>query len=167
MGYDTSVMVRSILLRGFDRECVDRIGAYMEKHGTKFINKSTPIRFEPGKEKKVGCHYKQGDNELYEEYDTVLLAIGRKGEANKLGLQNAGVWVSERNGKAVAPCEQTNIPNIFCIGDLVNDRPELTPVAKVAGKKVVRRLFKGDLKAMDYTNVATTVFTPLEYGMVG
>ena len=31
-----------------------------------------------------------------------------------------------------APCERTNVPNIFCIGDLIQNRLELTPVAKVA-----------------------------------
>jgi thioredoxin reductase (NADPH) len=30
-------MVRSILLRGFDQDMANRIGNYMEKHGTKFI----------------------------------------------------------------------------------------------------------------------------------
>jgi thioredoxin reductase (NADPH) len=36
-GYDTTVMVRSILLRGFDQDMANHIGNYMEKHGTKFI----------------------------------------------------------------------------------------------------------------------------------
>eukprot|EP00913_Durusdinium_trenchii_P018464 g17346.t1 len=34
---DTTVMVRSMLLRGFDRECVDKIDAYMQKVGVKFL----------------------------------------------------------------------------------------------------------------------------------
>lgn len=59
------------------------------------------------------------------------------------------------------------MPNIFCIGDLIENRLELTPVAKAAGKKVVARLFQGASAVMDYGNIATTVFTPLEYGMVG
>jgi len=167
LGYDTTVMVRSMLLRGFDRECVDKIGAYMEKGGLKFKRGMVPERFEAGTEKKVKAIWKENGVEVSEEYDTVLLAIGRKGEADKLGLDNAGIWYDKRNGKILAPSECTNIPNIFCIGDLVADRPELTPVAKIAGKKVVRRLFKGDKKAMDYEKIATTVFTPLEYGMVG
>merc|ERR1719326_1118827 len=37
MGFDTTVMVRSILLRGFDEESAKRIGDYMEKKGVKFI----------------------------------------------------------------------------------------------------------------------------------
>jgi len=36
-GYDTTVMVRSILLRGFDQDMANRIGTHMENHGTKFI----------------------------------------------------------------------------------------------------------------------------------
>jgi len=167
MGYDVTVMVRSQLLRGFDRECVDKIGAYMEHHGTKFAMKSSPKKFVKGTDKAVGCHFVQDGAEKYEEFDTVLLAIGRKGECEKLGLENAGVWFDSHSGKVEAVCERTNVPNIFCIGDLVANRLELTPVAKMAGKKVVRRL-NGETKVgMDYTNIATTVFTPLEYGMVG
>jgi len=37
LGYDTSVMVRSILLRGFDQDMANLIGDYMKGHGTKFI----------------------------------------------------------------------------------------------------------------------------------
>ena len=36
-----------------------------------------------------------------------------------------------------------------------------------AGKLLARRLFGGSSAQMDYTNVATTVFSPLEYGCVG
>lgn len=36
-GIDTTVMVRSIFLRGFDQQCANRIAAYMENHDVKFI----------------------------------------------------------------------------------------------------------------------------------
>lgn len=36
LGYETTVMVRSILLRGFDQQLADMIGEYMESHGTKY-----------------------------------------------------------------------------------------------------------------------------------
>eukprot|EP00435_Cladocopium_sp_Y103_P008012 s4674_g2.t1 len=91
LGYDTTVMVRSMLLRGFDRECVDKIDAYMDKMGVKFIRGCVPDRFEKGTSKKVKCVWKVGSEEKSEEFDTVLLAIGRTGEAQKLGLAEAGV----------------------------------------------------------------------------
>jgi pyruvate/2-oxoglutarate dehydrogenase complex dihydrolipoamide dehydrogenase (E3) component len=37
LGYDVTVLVRSILLRGFDQQCAELIGAYMVAHGTKLV----------------------------------------------------------------------------------------------------------------------------------
>ena len=42
LGYPTSVMVRSILLRGFDQDMAERVGAYMEEQGTELLRKCTP-----------------------------------------------------------------------------------------------------------------------------
>jgi pyruvate/2-oxoglutarate dehydrogenase complex dihydrolipoamide dehydrogenase (E3) component len=43
----------------------------------------------------------------------------------------------------------------------------LTPVAIKAGKLLAYRLFAGATTKMDYINVPTTVFSPLEYGSCG
>lgn len=45
--------------------------------------------------------------------------------------------------------------------------PELTPVAIQVGVKLAHRLFGGSKEAMDYINICTTVFTPIEYSCVG
>jgi hypothetical protein len=57
-----------------------------------------------------------------------------------------------------------DVPHIYAIGDVVEDAPELTPVAILAGKLLARRLFAGSKTLMDYDMIATTVFTPLEFG---
>ena len=63
--------------------------------------------------------------------------------------------------------ERTNVDSIYAIGDVLDDKPELTPVAIQAGKLLARRLVGADDKLTDYVNVCTTVFTPLEYGCCG
>jgi len=63
--------------------------------------------------------------------------------------------------------EQTNVPNIYAIGDIQNGRLELTPTAIKAGMLLAGRLYANHTELMDYTNVPTTVFTPIEYGCVG
>lgn len=63
--------------------------------------------------------------------------------------------------------EQTNVPYVYAIGDILEGKIELTPVAIQAGKLLARRLFGGRLEKCDYTSVPTTVFTPLEYGCCG
>jgi len=46
LGYDTTVMVRSIFLRGFDQDMANMIAKHMEMHHTKFIHNSTPTKIE-------------------------------------------------------------------------------------------------------------------------
>lgn len=37
--------------------------------------------------------------------------------------------------------EQTNVPSIYAIGDILEGKPELTPVAIQAGQLLARRMF--------------------------
>ncbi|KAL7982339.1 hypothetical protein Chor_009937 [Crotalus horridus] len=142
LGLDVTVMVRSILLRGFDQDMANKIGDHMEEHGVKFIRKYVPTE--------------------------VLLAIGRDACTKNIGLQKVGVRINENTGKIpVNNKEQTNVSYIYAIGDVLEGKPELTPVAIQAGRLLVRRLYDGAFTKCDYINIPTTVFTPLEYGACG
>lgn len=44
LGLDVTIMVRSILLRGFDQDMANRAGEHMEEHGIKFIRKFVPTK---------------------------------------------------------------------------------------------------------------------------
>jgi thioredoxin reductase (NADPH) len=170
LGYDTTVMVRSILLRGFDQDMAGRIGEYMTKRGTRFIYSAIPISFTKNQETgKIICEYKDLDfqENFKEEFDTVLLAIGRTPETKSMGLENLGIKISKGGKIVVDQFEKSSIDNIFSIGDCAEGRPELTPPAIMAGKYLSRRLFGGETAPMNYDDIATTVFTPLEYGCVG
>ena len=63
--------------------------------------------------------------------------------------------------------EQTNVPHIYVIGDILKGKLELTPLAIQAGRLLARRLFSDSKQHTDYINVPTTIFTPLEYGCIG
>lgn len=43
---ETTVMVRSIPLRGFDQQMAVKVKEYMSSHGTKFLEECVPIRIE-------------------------------------------------------------------------------------------------------------------------
>jgi thioredoxin reductase (NADPH) len=63
----------------------------------------------------------------------VLFAIGRYALTKDIKLENAGIK-AENNGKIkVNELEQTNIDNIYAIGDVIYGKLELTPVAIKAG----------------------------------
>jgi thioredoxin reductase (NADPH) len=175
LGFDTTVMMRSIPLRGFDQQMAGICKAYMQEHGVKFVDGAVPTAVEklPSGAKKVSWKHSDG-TEASAEFDTVLLGIGRDVCTSGIGLDKAGVVLS-KSGKIPVVDEQTNVPHIFAIGDVIDGEAlnppsattELTPVAIQAGKLLADRLYGGKTAKMDYTNVPTTVFTPLEYGAIG
>lgn len=46
--------------------------------------------------------------------------------------------------------EQTNVPYVYAIGDILEGKIELTPVAIQAGKLLARRLFGGRLEKVSF-----------------
>ena len=214
LGYDTTVAVRSILLRGFDQEVADIIGKGMEKHGTKMLRGVVPTSIVKQDDGKLLVTLKdKAGVETSDVFDTVLCAIGRDAVTAGVALDKAGV-VAKPNGKLDANNEQTNVPvrcrsvlfsllhfsflvlyiyfctfsvvcfltlacdcplfflrsflqHIYAVGDVLDGRPELTPVAIQAGRLLADRLYGGSSATMQYELVPTTVFTPDEYGCIG
>lgn len=111
---------------------------------------------EPGSQVKVTYTNQDFGMDMDEEFDTVILAVGRNACTDDLGLASAGLAL-EKSGKLNAVHEQTNVENIFAVGDVLESRQELTPVAIQAGKLLAHRLFGQGTKTMDYNGVPTTV----------
>lgn len=169
LGYDVTVAARSILLRGFDRQCADKIGALMEDLGTTIMVGYQPTaitKLPSGKLQVVFSDVGGSGAQKIEQYDTIFFATGRTPDLAGLNLPAAGVQVAP-SGKLPVADECTNVPHIFAVGDVCEGKQELTPVAVRAGELLAKRLFGGATERMDYDLVATTVFTPLEYGTVG
>lgn len=172
LGIDATVMVRSILLRGFDQQMAELIGAQMANHGVKFLRGQVPTKIElieqgtPNRLKVTSVN-ELGES-IEEEYNTVLFAIGRDACTSTIGIENAGVMLNPKNGKVICDeNEQSNVPHIYAIGDILDGKLELTPVAIQAGRLLAQRLFGNESRLTDYATVPTTVFTPLEYGCIG
>uniref|UniRef100_I2CP09 Thioredoxin reductase n=2 Tax=Nannochloropsis gaditana TaxID=72520 RepID=I2CP09_NANGC len=169
LGNEVHVAVRSILLRGFDRQCAEKIGAVMQEFGTEFLYQTMPTHIaktEDGR-LKVSFRHTGTQAEHSDIYDTVVYAIGRNPDTAGLNLKAAGVALNG-GGKFVTDKEErTNVPHIYAVGDVLEGKPELTPVAIRTGELLARRLFAGSKKLMDYDLVPTTVFTPTEYGCCG
>ncbi|XP_063907545.1 thioredoxin reductase 1, mitochondrial isoform X2 [Zophobas morio] len=168
LGYDATVMVRSVVLRGFDQQMAGLISAAMEERGVKFLRKCVPKSIEKAIDGKLLVKWtSENGQEFGDTFDTVLFAIGRRALTREMQVEKAGVQVAGDGEKIDAVNEQTNVPHIYAVGDVLYKKPELTPVAIHAGRLLARRLFGNSTVQMDYENVATTVFSPLEYGCVG
>ncbi|NXJ67423.1 TRXR2 reductase, partial [Rostratula benghalensis] len=170
IGLDTTVMMRSIPLRGFDQQMASLVTEHMESHGTKFLKRCFPTKVEKLENNRLQVTWKNTDlgTEEGDSFDTVMWAVGRAPDTETLNLETVGVKTNSETGKIIVDAsEATSVPHIYAVGDITEGRPELTPTAIAAGKLLARRLFGQSSELMDYDNVPTTVFTPLEYGCVG
>ena len=97
-----------------------------------------------------------------------MSAIGRPPNTSELGLENTNVNFTPRGGLIeVDDFENTSREGVYAIGD-VTGKVNLTPVAVRAGRILSERIFNNrpSLK-MDYSNVATVVFSHPPIGKLG
>jgi thioredoxin/glutathione reductase (selenoprotein) len=172
LGRPTTVMIRSIPLRGFDQQCANIIVEDMKHHGCNFKEGCVPKKLEKlnGADGPITVTYEMKDGSLgTEEYDTVLFATGRSPETTKIGLDAVGVKTDPKSGKVIVDeWGRTSVSNIYAIGDIIQGGLELTPVAIKQGELLARRLYMPNFtKTLDMNLVPTTVFTPMEYGCCG
>jgi len=171
IGREPVVMMRSIPLRGMDTDMAERVVKFMEERANvPFIRGAVPSRIEAanGREGPFKVTWTMAGREVTKEFDTVLAAVGRKTALGNTGVDTkAGVAIGGNGRVPTDAADRTNVPHIYCIGDAAEGRPELTPVAIQAGRLLADRLYAKGKSLMDYDNVPTTVFTPLEYAFVG
>ncbi|CAD8162174.1 unnamed protein product [Paramecium pentaurelia] len=168
-GYDTTILVRTRVMRNFDQEMAYKVEGYMTDNGIKFVKRAllqSIIGVDNGKRRLV----KWVRDGVVEEdiYDTVLYGIGRQASTKQLNLESIGVKIDARNYKIIADdYDRTTVDNIYAIGDCCLNRLEYTPIAVMAGRKLAKRLYGDSNEIMDYADVATTIYTPIEYGCIG
>ncbi|NBP71847.1 MAG: glutathione-disulfide reductase [Alphaproteobacteria bacterium] len=162
-GADTTLIYRrDMILRGFDIDVRRHLAAEMENKGVKFMWNSVIERID-----KVGggLDVTFSDGSMA-QYDQVLYAIGRVPNTSNMGLEEAGVEMTDNGAIVVDDYYRTSVENIYALGDII-DRYQLTPVAIGEAMKLASNLFKGTNDKMDYADIPTAVFSDPPIGTVG
>ncbi|HXB40485.1 MAG TPA: NAD(P)/FAD-dependent oxidoreductase [Bacteroidia bacterium] len=108
--------------------------------------------------------YKDGKREII-TVDKALVAVGRVPNIENIGLENAGVKLSER-GFISHSDTQTNIPNIYVAGD-VTGGIALVNVGEREARHAAVRMFGPPIKPINYKNISTIMFLNPEVAAVG
>lgn len=99
------------------------------------------------------------------DFDRVLVAVGRTANGNNIGADAAGVAVDQHGFIAVNRQMQTNVPNIFAIGDIVG-QPMLAHKASHEGK-VAAEVCAGQKSGFDARVIPSVAYTDPEVAWVG
>lgn len=166
LGTETHLFVRKASpLRSFDPLIVDTLVEVMAAEGPTLHTHSTPKEVVKEPDGSLTLHIENGESY---NVDTLIWAIGRHPATDVINLQATGVETNARGYIKVDEYQQTNIPGIYCVGDIMEGGVELTPVAVKAGRQLSERLFNGQTNAkMDYNLIPTVVFSHPPIGTIG
>ncbi len=98
-------------------------------------------------------------------FNKILVAVGRRPNNDRIGAENAGVFVDERGFIKVDAQQRTNIANIFAIGDIVG-QPMLAHKA-VHEAKVAAEVISGHRTAFEARAIPNVAYTDPEVAWMG
>ena len=163
LGVDTTLVYRGEnILRGFDDSIRTHVADEIQARGIKLKLDTRHTRIEKTDQGLVS--HLEGGAHLTSE--VVMFATGRKPYVEGLGLESAGVKVTEGGAIAVDTFSRTNVPSIWAVGD-VTDRINLTPVAIREGAAFAQTEFYNNPTHFDHEMVASAVFSQPPVGSVG
>ena len=153
------------IVPGMDADVSKELQKVLKKQGVKFFTKHAVNDVQrTGEEITVKATNKKGE-EIVFKGDYCLVSVGRKAYTDGLGLENIGVKVNERGQVETNDHLQTNVSNIYAIGDVVKGAM-LAHKAEEEGV-VVAELIAGQKPHIDYNLIPGIVYTWPEVAAVG
>jgi dihydrolipoamide dehydrogenase len=120
-------------------------------------------RFEPGDPSLVVA---QGpEEELRLEADVVMMGVGRVPNSDGLGLDTIGVETDDKGFITVNDRQQTSVPGIYAIGDVVGGA--LLAHKAYQEAKVAAEVIAGEPAAFDSVSVPAVIYTDPEVAWTG
>ena len=160
----TVVELMDMLMPGVDADIVKPLQRRIEKQYEAIYLGTQVKRVESGS-RGLRVSFEGSKAPAADEFDQVLVAVGRRPNGKAIEAQAAGVHVDERGFIAVDRQQRTNVPHIFAIGDIVG-QPMLAHKATHEGK-VAAEVAAGMKSAFDARVVPAVAYTDPEVAWTG
>jgi dihydrolipoamide dehydrogenase len=153
------------IIPGMDSSLSKELTKVLKKQGMKFyVSHKVKSVERKGKAITVQAETPKGET-ITLEGDYALVSVGRRPYTDGLNADKAGVKVTDRGMVEVNDHLQTNIPNIFAIGDVVRGAM-LAHKAEEEGA-MVAEIIAGQKPHIDYNLIPGVVYTWPEVAAVG
>ena len=150
---------------GMDLEVCKQFQKILTKQGIQFTLGSAVQGVEKGDRLTVTYKSRKDDSVEKVEADVVLLATGRKPYTEGLGLEEAGVKVTDRGMVETDANWRTNVEGIYAIGDVIKG-PMLAHKAEDEGVAVAESI-AGQHGHVNYGVIPSVIYTDPEVASVG
>ena len=150
-----------------DRDVAEFIQKAFFEEGISVLtgHRAKEVRVDQGNKKLVCLSERE---EVFIEFDALLIAVGRRADTRGLGLEELGVVVNPGGTIRTDDRLQTAIPNIYAAGDVTGPYQFTHVAAYQAWFAAVNALFGGIKKfKIDYRVIPWATFTDPEVARVG
>lgn len=158
----TLVSSRDQVLPGEDSDAASVIEHAFKRSGMSVLSKS---RAEKVERTEDGVIVTLSDGRQVEG-SHCLMAVGSIPNTDGLGLEEAGVQLSESGHIRVNKVARTSMPSIYAAGDCTDFYP-LASVASMQGRTAIMHALGDFVRPIDLDNVASNIFTQPEISTVG
>jgi len=161
----TVVELMDQIIPGCDKDIVAPLSKRIQKRYKNIYLKTKVTKVEA---KKDGLWVTfEGDNAPAkpERFDRILCAVGRRPNADQIGIEKTSVKVNERGFIVVDKQQRTNVAHIYAIGDIVG-MPMLAHKAMPEGR-VAAEVIAGKKHYFDPKCIASVAYTDPEVAWVG
>ena len=153
------------LLPGADSDLVKPLQRTLNKK-FKDITLSTKITgVESLKNNNLKVFLEKDGKSLTKEYHQVLIAVGRRPNTDKMGLEHTDVELNDKKFITVDKKQRTTVENIFAIGDITGN-PMLAHKATHEGK-IAAEVIAGLSSEFDAKAIPAVIFTDPEIAWAG
>lgn len=170
----TVVELMPRLLQNEDEAISEALQHYLESEGIEIHTGMTTTRVERDGNEMI-VHVRQGSLEGQLRAQRLLVATGRRPNTSDMGLERAGVRLTEKGFVQVDATMRTSNPNVYAAGD-VTGGPGYVYVAAAGGRVAAENAMKSlsptgvasdDPREFDLTVVPNVTFTSPQVGSVG
>ncbi|MGD6875596.1 dihydrolipoyl dehydrogenase [Bacillus infantis] len=152
------------ILNGFEKQMSSLVKKNLKKKGADIITNALAKGVEET-DSGVTVKYEVKGEEKTVEADYVFVMVGRRPNTDELGLEQAGVEMSDRGIIKIDKQCRTSVSNIYAIGDIV-EGPPLAHKASYEGK-IAAEAIAGHNSEIDYLGIPAVVFSDPELASVG
>jgi dihydrolipoamide dehydrogenase len=160
----TVVELSDGLMPGTDRDLVRPLQKKIEKRYARILLGTRVTKLEP-QEGGLRATFEGQDAPAPQDFDRVLVAVGRSANGNAIDAAAAGVQVDRRGIIGVDRQMRTNVAHIFAIGDIAG-APMLAHKATHEAK-VAAEVAAGHKSAFDARGIPSVAYTDPEIAWVG
>ncbi len=167
--YGSDVTIVEMLPRLVSTE-EPEISEFLEKNMKKHLNilvnnRAVKVHKEDGLKVLTAKNLQTGEEQEVKGQE-ILVATGRRSNADNLKLENTGVAIDEKGWIITNEFLETSKKNIWCVGD-ANGRYQFRHKANYELKILKKNLFSGEKHLVDYSSVPWAIFTYPQIGHVG